>query len=105
MPSYAVAVVRRRPVTVTALRGTREAELEQLKNRLLRRTLDDAETPDLYEPLRRVANEAAALAWATPFPLLFLPALLEEKAAQARIQTAKQKSIWALTRVLFAVAA
>ena len=29
-------------------------------------------------PLRRAANEAAALAWATVFPLLVFPALFEE---------------------------
>jgi hypothetical protein len=48
---------------------------------------------DLYAPLRRAANEAAAIAWMTPFPLLFFPALFEEKTAAARRQAAQQQKV------------
>lgn len=93
------------PVPVAPFRAPQESELERLKGRLLRRRLDDAETPELYAPLRRAANDAAALAWATPFPLLFFPALLEEKSLEARQRVQRQKGIRARSRILFAEAA
>ena len=43
--------------------------------------------------MRRAANEAAALAWLTPFPLLVLPALLDEKAEAARRQAERQQTV------------
>ena len=54
---------------------------------------DDAVQTELNTPLRRAANEAAALAWTTSFPLLVFPTLLEEKARQARLQLQKQKQV------------
>ena len=92
-------------VPVAPFRATQESELERLKSRLLRRQLDNAPTTELYAPLRRAANDAAALAWATSFPLLFFPALLEEKVREARHRIEKQNRIRARTRVLFAEAA
>ena len=81
------------PVPAAPFRGTQETELERLKNRLLRELLASTPTPDLYAPLRRASNEAAALAWGTSFPLLVLPELLREKAEQARHYTRKQASL------------
>ena len=72
------------PVPAAPFRGTRETELEQVKNQVLRAALNEAPDADYYAPLRRAATEAAGVAWLTPFPLLFLPALFEEKATQAR---------------------
>jgi hypothetical protein len=74
-------------------RGVPETELEQLKARLLRSVLTDAANPALKAPFRRAANEAASLAWFTPFPLLFFPALLEEKVYTAQRQQARQRQI------------
>ena len=48
---------------------------------LLGELLDENPGPELNAPLRRAANEAAALVWFTPFPLLLFPVLLKEKAA------------------------
>ena len=73
--------------------ATQEEKFEQLKGRLLRRLLDDSVQPELDAPLRRAANDAEALAWITSFPLLFFPALLEEKARRARLQLQKQNQI------------
>lgn len=67
------------PIPSVPFRGTSESELEQLKDRLLRQALQRAD-PELNAPLQRAANEAASLAWFTPFPLLVFPILLEEKA-------------------------
>jgi hypothetical protein len=74
-------------------RGALETELEQLKARLLEPLLNASADPARSEPLRRAANEAAGLAWFTPFPLLFFPALLEEKVYAAQRQEARQRQI------------
>jgi hypothetical protein len=81
------------PVPTVPFRGTHESELERLKARLLREWLERTVDEGLYAPLRRAANEAASLAWFTPFPLLFFPALLEEKARAAVRQGARQRCI------------
>ncbi len=75
------------------VRGTAENELEQLKGRLLRQLLAPVVDPGMDVALRRAANEAASVAWFTPFPLLFFPTLLEEKAARARRQRDRQREI------------
>ena len=74
-------------------RGALETELEQLKKRLLEPLLNASADPARSEPLRRAANEAAGLAWFTPFPLLFFPGLLEEKVYAAQRQEARQQQI------------
>jgi hypothetical protein len=74
-------------------RGVIATELEQLKERLLEPLLDESADPAQSEPLRLAANEAAGLAWFTPFPLLFFPALLEEKIYAAQRQEARQRRI------------
>ncbi len=74
-------------------RGHTETELEQFKERLLGQ-LALSNAPDtLRTTLRQAADEAAALVWLTPFPLLWLPALLEEKTAAARQKVALQARI------------
>jgi hypothetical protein len=81
------------PTPAVPFRGARESELEQLKNRLLRDALNAAADTEFYAPLRRAANEAAAIAWMTPFPLLFLPTLFDEKAALARRQFERAQNV------------
>jgi len=81
------------PVPPAPFRGTRETELERLKDQLLRELLTEAENPALYAPLRRATNEAAALAWTTSFPLLVLPELLREKAIAARRYVKRQAAL------------
>src|ERR1051325_2488150 len=44
--------------------------------------------------LRRAADDAASLAWMTPFPLLVLPELFFEKAAEACVRSQRQRQIW-----------
>jgi len=81
------------PTAVAPFHATRETELEQLKQRLLRTSLDATVQVELYAPLRRAANDAAAVAWTTAFPLLFFPDLFEEKSAAARRQLARQQNV------------
>jgi hypothetical protein len=81
-----------------------ENELEQLKGRLLRNRLAAVTAPTVNSGLRRAANEAAALAWVTPYPLLVFPELFEEKARVVVAQAERQKLIRDRSReLLFAV--
>jgi hypothetical protein len=93
------------PVPPAPFRGVGETELERLKDRLLHDLLERTENGTLYAGLRRAANEAAALAWATSFPLLFFPALLEEKASEAVGHAARQSAIHRRGRRLNSIAA
>ncbi|HMP81078.1 MAG TPA: hypothetical protein PKA41_00035 [Verrucomicrobiota bacterium] len=87
---------------VRPFRAVQETELERLKNRLLQQRLGTTTAPELNARLRRAANEAAALAWITPFPLLMFPALFEEIAQTARVQAARQFRIRERSRELLA---
>jgi hypothetical protein len=89
-----------RPLAPVPMRGTAEDELEQLKARLVGPLLAPAAEPELNTALQRAANEAASVAWFTPFPLLVFPTLLEEKAADAIHQQARQREILARTQGL-----
>ena len=91
-----------RPAPPAPFRATRESEFERLKNKLLAEQLLAA-APELNAPLRRAANEAAALAWVTFYPLLVFPALFEEKIAVAVRQAERQARIHADSRDLLAV--
>jgi hypothetical protein len=84
-------------------RATQDTEFERLKNRLLARQLAEAPTPELNPPLRRAANEAAALAWATLYPLLVFPVLFEEKTQAALRQVERQARIYRSSCELLAV--
>jgi hypothetical protein len=89
-----------RPVT---FRAEQETELEQLKNRLLRQTLNELAAIGANVFVRRAANEAAALAWDTRFPLLVFPALFEEKTQNALVQAERQASVRRRSQELLAV--
>src|ERR1700722_16545747 len=82
-------------------RATQETEFERLKNRLLAQQLPDA-APELNAPLRRAANDAAALAWATVFPLLVFPVLFEEKTDAAVLRAGRQARIYANSQLIAA---
>jgi len=79
-----------------------ESEFERLKSRLLAETLDEAEQPELNVPLRRAANEAAALAWVTFYPLLVFPELFAEKSRTALRQARRQARVYASSPELVA---
>jgi hypothetical protein len=92
-----------RPAPPVPFRATQETHLERLKNRLLRDALEELNNPALNGAVRRAANEAAALAWVTPFPLLTFPTLFEEKTAIAVLQVARQVSVRKRSMDLLAV--
>jgi hypothetical protein len=81
------------PIAPVPFRGTAENDLEQLKARLLGHLLEQPMELELNTALRRAASDAASAAWFTPFPLLFFPTLLEEKATTARLRVQRQQEI------------
>jgi hypothetical protein len=84
-------------------RAVQENHFEQLKTALVRERLEGLWSPELSAHVRRAANEAAALAWITPYPLLVFPALFEEKAEAAVLVANRQEQIRQHSRELFAV--
>jgi hypothetical protein len=91
-----------RAVPPAPFRATQETEFERLKNRLLTEKLLATARPELNAPLRRAANEAAALAWVTFYPLLVFPTLFEEKIRTAVRQVERQARIYASSPELVA---
>jgi hypothetical protein len=89
-----------RPTPPAPFRATHENDFDRLKNRLLTETLLAAAKPDLNVTIRRAANEAAALAWVTFYPLLVFPTLFEEKLANALRQAERQARVYANSREL-----
>ena len=72
---------------------TSPEELEKLKEELLNPLLWEASDSRLQARYRWAAQDAAALAFVTPWPQLFLPSLLAEKAQAAREQFERQEAI------------
>lgn len=68
-----------------------------LQEALIAEALGQTETLALYGPLKQAANEAAGLAWTTPFPLLVFPTLFTEKVGRAREQADRAHRIKAQT--------
>lgn len=81
--------------------GTTFCELARVKDELLAALLENTADPRLREGLCRAAEEAAAIAWTTSYPLLVFPVLLEEKATQARHYRDHQRWIWNYTRTYY----
>ena len=92
-----------RPVPPAPFRALEETELERLKNRLLVRILNEVGEPKFNVYVRRAANEAAALAWVMPYPLLTFPALFEEKVATALLYAERQATVRARSAELVLV--
>ena len=92
-----------KPVPAAPFRAVQESRFEQLKLQLLEQRLEQAWEPALTSHVRRAANEAAALAWVTPYPLLVFPALFEEKADAALEFVERQEQVRQRSRHLLAV--
>jgi len=63
-------------------RAAQESRFEELKRRLLADQLSGVWGARPVSQVRRAANEAAALAWVTPYPLLVYPVLFGGKAQE-----------------------
>src|SRR5580765_4076059 len=82
-----------RPGPPAPFRAAQETRFERLKERLLLERLADITAPEENSQLRRAANEAAALAWVTSYPLLFFPVLFDEKALAAVTRAERQEQV------------
>jgi len=92
-----------KPGAARLARKEEEDKLEGLKRELLDKALTEAWEPQVRRFLATSANEAAALAWVTGYPLLVFPGLFEEKAASALHQFERQLEITQRSRELLAV--
>ena len=91
------------PLPAGPFRAVRENNFETLKRKLLAERLGETFEPSLNSQLRRAANEAAALAWVTSYPLLVFPTLFDEKAEAAERFVERQAQILERSRELLAV--
>jgi len=74
-------------------RVVRLQQLDELKNRLLQQYICRLPEMEYVPAVHRAVEEAAALAWSTPVPHLFLPELLAEKVAGAKEWVDRQRKI------------
>ena len=83
---------------------TSALELEQFKQCLLGEH-SRAHDLQVHSWFSRAADDAASIAWATPYPLLVLPVLLEEKLRDARRKAELQQTIYESSQPIVALAA
>jgi hypothetical protein len=91
------------PVPAAPFWAAHENRFENLKARLLAERLAEVWEPEATGLVRRAANEASAVAWLTPFPLLVFPVLFEEKAEAAVVVAARQQEVRQRSRELLAL--
>jgi len=93
------------PSEAPSLRSRTSAlELEQFKQCLLGEH-SRAHDLQVHSWFSRAADDAASIAWATPYPLLVLPVLLEEKLRDARRKAELQQTIYESSQPIVALAA
>ena len=88
---------------IAPFRVVQTNRFEQLRGRLLSERLEEIWEPAFTSQVRRAANEAAALAWVTPYPLLVFPVLFEEKANSAIAVARRQEQVRRRSRNLLAL--
>ena len=86
----------------TIERGVLEGQFAELKEGLLDDELQSTKSVRLQPRLELAANEAAALAWTTDYPLLVFPALFDELARRERVRETRQQKIRAKSEKLMA---
>jgi hypothetical protein len=92
-----------RPKPAAPTRAQQAGGLEPLKERLLAERLGQTGPLRVRVELQRAAQEAAALAWVTPYPTLLFPELFAEKAQAAWVRVVRQKAICQRSRELLNV--
>jgi hypothetical protein len=91
------------PAASAPFRVAQENHFERLRGRLLADRLKLTWGARSVSQLRRAANEAAALAWVTPYPLLVFPVLFEEKAEHALLLLDRQQRVKERSRELMMI--
>ena len=74
----------------------------ELQSGLVKDCLGETRNPIVRGGIHSAANEAAALAWMTAYPLLVMPVLFHEKARETRRRLDKQQSVSMRTERLIA---
>ncbi len=92
-----------KPAPAVSFRAVQDSRFEYLKRQLLSERLAETAAPEFNSQVRRAANEAAALAWVTPYPLLVFPVLFEEKTAEAVRVFERQAQVRRRSRELLAL--
>lgn len=77
-----------------------EARFGQYKRRLVGRLVRQYREAEIRRRLRHAVLEAEALAWATPYPLLVMQELAEEKVRTARCHARRQTRIRARSEAI-----
>lgn len=91
-----------KPAPAAPFRALREGPFERLKKKLLVERLGVNGGGGNSSALRRAANEAAALAWITPYPALVFPTLFEELIEAAIVYARRQDEVRERSRELLA---
>jgi hypothetical protein len=91
------------PVSAAPFRVLQESWFEKLKSALLADRLEPEWEPEVTSQIRRAANDAAALAWITQYPLLVFPVLFEEKADAALLVSDRQEAVRQRSRELLGI--
>ena len=81
------------PVPGTVSPEAVRIRFQELQSRLVEENLSETRNPSVRGGIRQAANEAAALSWTTPYPLLVMPALFAEKAREIRLRLGKQQGV------------
>jgi hypothetical protein len=89
-----------RPAPAPSRFGLPNLELEAFKRRLLAERTKAVRALVPGDALRQAADEAASLAWLTPYPLLVLPTLFDELVHAAAARTRKQAEVRQRSRML-----
>ena len=79
------------------------AKFHQLREKLIWKLALDVQGLVPAPAVRRAVTEAEALACSTPYPLLFLPDLAEEKVLNAREWAGRQRQVLERQRSLSAI--
>ena len=69
------------------------SDFDQLKQRLMSERLEAENDHEMRRWLERAADESAALAWTTAYPMLVWPELLEEASRAVRLRAERQRTI------------
>jgi len=78
------AQIHYRDLPVSRPSGRTHSQLHQLKRKLLRVALEETPETELFKRLCGAANQAAELAWATCYPVLVCPSLVDEMVTAVR---------------------
>jgi hypothetical protein len=79
--------------------------LEQLRKSLLSKHQQTVSDLDIHAHFDLAANEAASIAWATTYPLLVFPLLLQEKIQEAERKARVQRGIYRRSQKIMTLAA